>query len=260
MNILQRLQRSTIIALILSPTGLLLIAVVRLLVISNYNQATASTIVSSGGYVNTLLGTVIPLVPIFLPCIALILLFFKRTVAGVLTLATSVLISPTAINRETALKLGQEEKRLVFNWAITHPLPIPLAVVAAFLLAFTLGSGLDAFARTVGTIASLALIPYMVQLYTPPHTNNFYAKQLRQPWLPPEMITLTSGQVYVGYVLPSDNDWLVVLRDDTRRVIYYPSKEVTQRQVCQIGTSTPMAPLAALTSPPTAVPPCVQFP
>jgi len=57
------------IALILSPAGLLLISAGRLLIVANFNTTTAVTIASSGGFVNTLLGTVIPLVPglCFLP-------------------------------------------------------------------------------------------------------------------------------------------------------------------------------------------------
>ena len=51
------------IALILSPVGLLLISAGRLIIVSNFNTTTAVTIASSGGFVNTLLGTVIPLVP-----------------------------------------------------------------------------------------------------------------------------------------------------------------------------------------------------
>jgi len=70
-----RLSRSTTIALVASPIGLLLIAVIRLLTVADYNPATAAGIVSSGGYVDTLLGTIIPLVPIFTPYLALLLLF-----------------------------------------------------------------------------------------------------------------------------------------------------------------------------------------
>jgi phosphoglycerol transferase MdoB-like AlkP superfamily enzyme len=72
-----RLTRSATIALLLSPAGLLIIAAARLLIISDYNTATASAIVSSSGYVNTLLGTIIPLIPIIMPYLALIALFLE---------------------------------------------------------------------------------------------------------------------------------------------------------------------------------------
>jgi hypothetical protein len=47
-----RLSRSTTIALIASPIGLLVVSVIRLLIVADYNPATASAIVSSGGYVD----------------------------------------------------------------------------------------------------------------------------------------------------------------------------------------------------------------
>lgn len=78
------LSRSTTIALLLSPVGLILIAVMRLSVICNYNIATALAVASSGGYVSTLLGTVLPIVPVLLPYLALALLFFNRALLGVI--------------------------------------------------------------------------------------------------------------------------------------------------------------------------------
>lgn len=55
------------IALLLSPLGLVLISAGRLLIISDFNTTTATAIASSTGYVNTLLGSLIPLVPVLFP-------------------------------------------------------------------------------------------------------------------------------------------------------------------------------------------------
>ena len=85
------------IALILSPVGLLLISAARLIIVSNFNTTTAVTIASSGGFVNTLLGTVIPLVPIFMPYLALLLLLFRRFLLSVMTFVFAAFISPTSI-------------------------------------------------------------------------------------------------------------------------------------------------------------------
>lgn len=263
MNLLRRLRTSATIALILSPTGLLLIAVIRLLIISNYNPVTASTIVSSGGYVNTLLGTVIPLVPIFMPYIALVLLFFRRIIPGILAFVTMLLISPTEVSRAAALKLLRSDCGSVYRWSIAHwPIVMPLTAAAVILLVFTLiGLGLTMFIRIVGTIASLALIPTIVFLYPLPYQNNFYSQQLRQLWLPAKTITLTSGREVTGYVLSSDSDWLVVLREDTRRVIYYHASRVVMQRVCQIGQmgqAQVLRPLVTLTSDVTVVRPCPE--
>ena len=76
--VIRRIGRSATLALLLSPVGLLLISATRLLIVSYYNPATALAILSSGGYINTLLGTIMPMVPIFMPYLALVLLFFNR--------------------------------------------------------------------------------------------------------------------------------------------------------------------------------------
>ena len=54
-------------ALLVTPVGLALISAVRLLIISNYNVTTAVTVAESGGYINTFLGSLIPLVPVLMP-------------------------------------------------------------------------------------------------------------------------------------------------------------------------------------------------
>jgi hypothetical protein len=259
-NLLRRLGRSTAIALILSPAGLLLIAVTRLLFISNYNSVTAVTLVSSSGYVNTLLGTIIPLVSIFMPYIALVLLFFRKAVPGILALVAAVMITPTRLSRVTLLNLMRSDLQSV-NKLAGAPAVIFLfiAVLTATLLLFTLALfGLGMFFRTVGTIASLALIPAVVFLYPLPHKNNFYSDQLRAPWLPAETITLTSGREFTGYVLSSDSDWLVVLGEDTRRITYYRVSRVVRQRVCQIGQVGVLRPLVTLTPTIAVVPSCVE--
>jgi hypothetical protein len=85
------------IAWILSPVGLLLISAGRLIIVANFNTTTAVTIASSGGFVNTLLGTVIPLVPIFMPYLALLLLLFRRFLLSVMTFVFAAFISPASV-------------------------------------------------------------------------------------------------------------------------------------------------------------------
>jgi hypothetical protein len=90
------------IALIVSPIGLLLISAARLIIVSNYNTTTAVTIAASGGYVNTILGSIIPLIPVFAPYLALILLLFRRFILSVIVFIFAAFITPTPI-RPTAL-------------------------------------------------------------------------------------------------------------------------------------------------------------
>jgi hypothetical protein len=242
-----RLTRSATIALLLSPAGLLIIAAARLLIISDYNTATASAIVSSSGYVNTLLGTIIPLVPIIMPYLALILLFFNRVIPGILALAATAFIS--SVNAAAGLA-GKNWNRVVH---------IPFFVVIGLLVAFALlmlfGAGFNNSMRTIATIVCVLLIPTVARLYPLPFNNGFYEQFVRQPWLPAETFTLSSGQKIVGYDLSDNGDWTEILLDDTRAIHFYPAGDVTGRQACQIGQTQITQPLFTLISGGTSVSP-----
>jgi hypothetical protein len=250
-SLADRVTRSSTLALLLSPVGILLVSVARLLIISDYNPVTASAIVSSGGYVDALLGTIIPLVPVILPYIALVLLFFNRVIPGILALLAAGFVSPMTMNRSAALNLLLKDLHQV-----THPRP-PLAVVMILVAVFVfllllielLTIGFSVFARTIATIVCILLIPVIGRLYQFPFNNQFYTQLVRQPWLPAETITMSSGARFTGYVLADDGAWVVVLMEDNRTVAYYSSTDITGRQVCQIGAALPMKPLITLTPP-----------
>lgn len=96
-DLLRTLLRPTI-ALLLSPLGLVLISATRLLIVADDRPSTAIAIASSGGYVNTLLGTLIPILPIFIPYIALIFLFFRRFLLSAVSFLAAAFISPAQIH------------------------------------------------------------------------------------------------------------------------------------------------------------------
>lgn len=243
-----RLSRSATIALIGSPIGLLLISVIRLLVVADYNPATASAIVSSGGYVDTLLGTIIPLVPIFTPYLGLLLLFFNRVIPGLLTLLAAAFMSPMVVFRPTAFHLaGADWQSVIHRNPLVLAALIVLAVIFAVLLALELlGLGLGVAARTAATVASIVLLPFVMHVYPFPLSNEFYTGVLKQPWLPAETITLASGQQFTGYVLSDNGTWLVILTDATRTVHYYRSAQVATRQICQASSAAAVQPLIPL--------------
>ena len=87
-----------IIALIAAPIGVLVISAARLIIVANFNTTTAVTIASSGGFFNTLLGTVIPLVPVFMPYFALLLLLTRYFLLSILAFAFAAFITPTSGN------------------------------------------------------------------------------------------------------------------------------------------------------------------
>jgi hypothetical protein len=248
-NITRYLSRSATIALLLSPVGLVLLAVIRLLIISNYNTATALAIASSGGYVNTLFGTVIPMVPILLPYLTLVLLFTNRVILGILSAAATALISPTAVTKPAFLNFIKEAWHAIGTNNARVGLGI-FAVLVGFLLLVQLGSrGLSVFSRSLATIFCIALVPVILLLYPFPTHNSYYAQLMRQPWLPAESITLRSGTSLTGYILSEDQEWVTILNDKTRRIFYYPPSQITKREVCQPARAPVAPPLISLVPP-----------
>src|SRR5262249_5236264 len=142
------------LALLLSPVGVLLISATRLLVISDYNTTTATTIAASGGYVNTLLGTVMPLVPVFLPYFALALLLFKRFILSALTFGAALLISPTRLAPITAFgALKADWARIVALFHAHMRMAIILLIIILILDIFLFSYFYDTFGLTVLVLA-----------------------------------------------------------------------------------------------------------
>ena len=315
-----RLKKGSI-ALILSPIGLLLISAARLIVIAHYNTTTAVTIASSGGYVNTLLGSIIPLLPIFAPYLALLLLLFRRFFLSIITFVFAAFITPTPISlRDAALLATADWHRLlsqvywfsgsqliiiVFTislgfilWAhnkdfleassimvmlivllalifsapaqLTLPIKLRLASTGdhqiyawasanrllAFVIVFGIIFGLMMYHQSLsGTMtaavsiaATIALFPYVYNIYPVPKQQGYYAEALGQPWLPAEKILLNSGRVDYGYVLSTGDGWFTILLT-SRTITYVPANHVANRSVCQPVTTAgppPYPPLISL--------------
>jgi hypothetical protein len=260
-----RLSRSATIALIASPIGLLVISVIRLLIVADYNPATASAVVSSGGYVDTLLGTIIPLVPIFTPYLGLLLLFFNRVIPGLLTLLAGAFMSPVAIARPAAVHLPGADWSLIThrNVLVLIVLVLLAAAFAVLLAGELMGLGFGVVTRTAGTVACVVLIPFVMRLYPFPLGSGFYTDLIKRPWLPAETITLSSGQAFTGYVLSDNGTWLTVLTDGTRTIRYYRSDRVASQQICQLtgpSATQPLIPLfPAHLSAPTSTPACARL-
>jgi hypothetical protein len=243
------------IALVLSPVGLLLVGVTRLLIVANYNTTTATTIASSGGYVNTLLGTVIPLVPIILPYLAVTLLLFRRFVLSALTFAASLLITPTRLALPTALSTLKEDWNrtvpLVFGyWLFSLCILVVLVVTADMLTRGRAFRPFSVMTIVVSLLCSAFLLPYVLYVYPFPRTPNYYAEFMRQPWLSAERITVKTSQYpIVGYVLTENPEWMTVLVDKYRTVQYVRASNVISRSVCEVnsnGSGLPHSPLIPL--------------
>lgn len=241
------------IRVLVTPVGLALIAAVRLLIISNYNVTTAVTVAESGGYVNTFLGSLIPLVPAFLPYLALVFLAFRRFILCALTIVATALISPVVRPPIAALRNFDDYWISAFHW-------VYLNLVAAATIAFGIwvitimipwhlfrGSWLHLLLGALWACAAVfALIPYFLTAYPAPSTQSFYASYLRQPWLTAEQITVDPSKVYQGYVLSSDDQWMTVLLYQSRTIAYFRADSVTARIVCEPPTKPTPSPLIRL--------------
>jgi hypothetical protein len=257
---LRRIRRSSTIALVISPVGVLLLAVTRVLIVSDYNLSTALAILSSSGYVNTLIGSIIPLVPVLMPYIALVLLYFDRVVVALLAFAAALLISPASISGAAALSLvGQDWHLIIGGSTLRRGLLIILAAfVCILLLGEIAGFRIATVVRTVGTVGIIATLPLIVRVYPIPVSNSFYANVLSEPWLPAEMVTLSTHKVVTGYVLESDQDWFEVLVAQDRTIVHYRTSEVVSRAVCQMASAEPKRPLVPLVPAISRIPVCPQ--
>jgi hypothetical protein len=259
------LARRSSIALLLSPVGLLLISVTRLMIVADYNTTTAIAIASSGGYVNTLLGTIIPLVPVFLPYLAIALLIIQRYLLSLLTVGATLLVSPTRLAPLTALSSFTEDwhrsTALIDQYWPLSTLLLIVLIYIDFRVFANIGQPFSITLVTLSLVAAgVFLVPYVLYAYPAPNTSNYYAGFMRRPWLPAEQITVKSGAAIVGYTLTEDDTWMVVLQNNPRTIQYLHVDDVTSRTVCQVNdgeASIPTSPLVPLLNPKsTRLPPC----
>lgn len=229
------------IILLLSPVGLLLISVTRLMIIADYNTTTAVTIASSGGYINTLLGTAIPLVPILLPYFAILLLLFRRFILSALAFGASILITPTRLAPITALNsfLVNWHRITALVWDNKGLSILVLFALIAFdiTLATVLNIQRSITVLMIAVVITAYLLPYIVYVYPLPHDSNYYEQFMRQPWQSAELISTKSPEPIVGYVLTEDAHWMVVLTEPSRVIQYVRADDVLSRSVCLNNSS-----------------------
>ena len=151
--------RSRWTALLFSPVGLLLLSAARLIIISDFNTTTATTVASSGGYVNTLLGPVIPLLPVFVPYVALLLLLARHFVLSIVAFVFTVFITPTSLRLPVTLRLARLDEHQLLIWVSADPF---FTIVIALLIGFTVwifsGSLVEALGILVVAVVTLALL------------------------------------------------------------------------------------------------------
>jgi hypothetical protein len=158
------------LTLLLSPLGLVLISAGRLLIISNYNTTTATTIASSGGYINTLLGSIIPLVPVFIPYVALLLLLFRQFTLSALTFAFAAFIAPTSLTLPISRSLAAEDTYvLLARIDANRPTTLAIALLIVIIAYLYFRSFVEALATLLMLTVAVALLsaPIIKDLYLP---------------------------------------------------------------------------------------------
>jgi hypothetical protein len=156
--------------LLLSPVGLILISAGRLLIIANYSSTTATTIASSGGYVNTLLGSITPLVPLFIPYVALLLLLFRQFLLSVITFVFAAFIAPTSLALPvTRIVAAEDMHQLLARVDANYALTLTIALIIFVTLFLYFRSFAEALATLIILAAGLALLsaPVIKKFYVP---------------------------------------------------------------------------------------------
>ena len=189
------------LTLLLSPLGLVLISAGRLLIVSNYDATTATTIASSGGYVNTLLGSIIPLVPIFIPYVALLLLLFRQFMLSALTFVFSAFIAPTSLTLPISRSLAAEDTYQILDRInANRPTTFAIALVVVIIAYLYFRSWVEA-------LATLLLLTVAVALLSAPIINDLY--------LPSSLRSANSHERTIGQdansVLPSGERNVIIV-------------------------------------------------
>ena len=214
--------------------------------ISNYQTTTAVAVASTEGALNTLTGSVIPLVPTFLPFITVLFFLlapffgFRWFGLGVVALLATILVVPASRTFSEVIGQGSE---LLANWR--GEAYVVAAIVLILIILFARGEDGDELAAGIVFlfiagiyVAALAGL-YVLAAYAYPSPGQQIAhiqQELRRVWLPPEAIGLSDEERVVGYVLEIESGWAIVLKEEDRTITYYNAQDIRNRQVCRLGS------------------------
>lgn len=232
-------------ALLFSPVAILIASATRLLIVANYDTTTATSIAAAGGLAGTLLGTVVPLFPAFLPYVVVGLVALRRPGLAVLAGLAAAVVSPAYAPPQQAhnsalLSLGEvwllfregEWSQLWDDWRVAV-----IAVGAGALLALLdyWRKPIRALLWVVGVSAACLYSSLFVHtMYEVSFDKSTIPAIMRRPWVPAEEIVLNSSTVYVGYTLSTKDRWQIILRESDRTIVIVPGDAVVSREVCRL--------------------------
>lgn len=252
--------------LTVSSILLTVVALSRLLVVSNYQVPTATAVARSLGPLSTLTGTVLPLFGLLLPISALALavaaftlpvatvlgavssplvVLLRLFVAAVVMTGATLFVSPSGLPRDAVLLDAATRTNSFFGWAdyFTIGLLMPLILVTGYMRAHETGNFPWERYIMLCSLGSITLV-FLVALVTHGYPLMNQLRELptssTRMWLPAERVTLGDGTTRVGYVLDAGGDWTTILWDNDRTVGILITDQVRARQVCRLGLPDPL--------------------
>lgn len=86
-----------LMAILRSSPVILIASATRLLLVANYDPVVATKIASSSGLAGTLLGTLIPLLPVYLPLVVVALIVVRRPWLALIAIGAMILVTPARV-------------------------------------------------------------------------------------------------------------------------------------------------------------------
>jgi hypothetical protein len=200
-------------AAVLIPVVPIVIVVLRIARVSNFDATTARGVLESAGLVQVIAGTLLPLVPtaLFVSAVALSVYAFRERTA--LARMSRVLAPPVAIFC-----------LVLFPWGILALLVAGVLVVLAIEWRLARRRSRRVFASFDSNWflgAAALLVAAQILIYG-------------TMWLPPERIETRRGTAAVGYVLDAGFVWTSVLVEETRSIRRFRTESLQSRTVCQV--------------------------
>ncbi|MBW0103661.1 hypothetical protein [Pseudonocardia sp. KRD291] len=244
---------------LLSPIPILLIASARLLVVTNYDTTSAVALASGGGLVETLIGTVIPLLPPYLPVATIFFLVNRNGQLAAISAALTIIISPAYVDIGAGLRSTWDDLKQLWvllwarDWSAlweSQRLVVVVAGIAAILGLIWWVRSLTGWQFVRRLTVVIAVVPIVASgmlfvdaVYRVPFDVNYLSRVARTPWTPAEIVTTRTGQIGVVYVMSISNGWFVVMRNFDRSIEYVKADQVTARRVCAVYDETEPLPL-----------------
>lgn len=194
-----------------------LIFAIRCVAVTNGDRYTASILIAQTSLGDAIRALLFSILPVFLLTITLLLLVIAGRRGKLRDLKTIGLVAISAATYLVSSYLGER--------------PASLTAYVFLLIIVLLTSVLSSRRREVSTSAKIfgfgVLGVLMLGVLVGPITGGEF-------WLPRERLMFTGEDAFTGYVLKSDGDHFVVMKDDPRIIIEKPKAALRERNFCYL--------------------------